>query len=148
MTREEIMQLNTDYLNGCESEHKMNELFSYVLSQESCTDAVSRQAVLKEFEKGTENLYGRIDKLPSVNSQPCDDAISRNAVLEKAVYTETEEGWCGYTVDVDYIKSLPSVTPSHNKHCKDCMGKVFSAVFLYPFCMSVEAVGVELEEVH
>ena len=31
MTREEIMQLNTDYLNGCESEHKMNELFNYVL---------------------------------------------------------------------------------------------------------------------
>ena len=34
--------------------------------KEPCEDAVSRQAVLKEFEKGTENLYGRIDKLPSV----------------------------------------------------------------------------------
>lgn len=31
MTREEIMQLNTNYLNNCESEHKMNELFAYVL---------------------------------------------------------------------------------------------------------------------
>lgn len=31
MTREEIIQLNTDYLNGCEREHKMNELFEYVL---------------------------------------------------------------------------------------------------------------------
>lgn len=31
MTREEIMQLNTDYLNDCESEHEMNELFYYVL---------------------------------------------------------------------------------------------------------------------
>ena len=29
-------------------------------------DAISREAVLKEFEKGTENLYGRIDALPSV----------------------------------------------------------------------------------
>ena len=45
-----------------------------------------------------------------VEQEPCDDAISRDAVLEKAVYTETEEGWGGYTVDVDYIKSLPSVT--------------------------------------
>ena len=42
MTREEIMQLNTDYLNGCESEHKMNELFSYVLEQQPCDDAISR----------------------------------------------------------------------------------------------------------
>lgn len=31
MTREEIMQLNTDYLNDCESEHEMNELFYYLL---------------------------------------------------------------------------------------------------------------------
>jgi len=31
MTREEIMQLNTDYLNDCESEHEMNELFDYVM---------------------------------------------------------------------------------------------------------------------
>ena len=31
MTREEIMQLNTDYLNNCESEQEMNELFYYVL---------------------------------------------------------------------------------------------------------------------
>ena len=29
-------------------------------------DAISREAVLKEFEKGTENLYGRIDALLSV----------------------------------------------------------------------------------
>ncbi len=42
MTREEIMQLNTDYLNGCESEHKMNELFSYALEQQPCDDAISR----------------------------------------------------------------------------------------------------------
>ena len=47
--------------------------------------------------------------------QPCEDCISREAVLEKAVYTETEEGWCGYTVDVDYIKSLPSVKPQEPK---------------------------------
>lgn len=54
------------------------------LSQEPCTDAVSREAVLKEFEKGTENLYGRIDKLSSVNPQPCDDAISREWLIRKA----------------------------------------------------------------
>ena len=36
---------------------------------ENTLDAISREAVLKEFEKGTENLYGRIDKLPSVTRQ-------------------------------------------------------------------------------
>lgn len=48
--------------------------------------------------------------------ESCEDAISRQAVLEKAGYTETEEGWCGYTVDVDYIKSLPPVTPQPTGH--------------------------------
>ena len=44
-----------------------------------------------------------------------DRVVSLNAVLEKAGYTETEEGWCGYTVDVDYIKSLPPVYPQEPK---------------------------------
>lgn len=51
MTREEIMQLNSDYLNGCESEHKMNELFEYALElqkheQEPCEDCISRKYLL------------------------------------------------------------------------------------------------------
>ena len=49
--------------------------------------------------------------IEALEKEPCEDAISRDAVLKKAVYTETEDGWCGYTVDVDYIKSLPPVTP-------------------------------------
>ena len=40
-----------------------------------------------------------------------DDLISRQAVLEKKLYTETEEGWSGYTVDVKDIESLPSIQP-------------------------------------
>lgn len=49
--------------------------------------------------------------IKALDQEPCGDAISRDAVLEKAVYTETEEGWSGYTVDVEYIKSLQTVTP-------------------------------------
>ena len=62
-----------------------------------------------------------------------DRAISLNAVLEKAVYTETEEGWCGYTVDVDYIKSLPPVTPQRptglwiGVSCNDAFGGDYEA---------------------
>lgn len=44
--------------------------------------------------------------------EPCSDAISRQAALEKAIYTETEEGWSGRTVDVNDIESLPPVIPS------------------------------------
>ena len=51
------------------------------------------------------------DAIKALEQEQCTDAISRQDVLEKAVYTETEEGWYGYTVDVEYIKSLPSVTP-------------------------------------
>ena len=100
--------------------------------------AISLNAVLKalrtcydteivEYDNGDEYIsYGQaiaeIEQLPPVTPQPCEDAISRDAVLEKAGYTETEEGWCGYTVDVDYIKSLPSVNLQEPKtgHCEDC----------------------------
>ena len=77
MTREEIMQLNTDYLNGCESEHKMNELFSYALEQQPCGDAISRQAVLDiNFKriilttaKPAETIEQKVKALPSVTRQ-------------------------------------------------------------------------------
>ena len=79
MTKEEIMQLNTDYLNGCESEHKMNELFSYALDQQPCDDAVSRKAVdelSKELVHTTRdkadflcNFWEGLQKLPPVTPQ-------------------------------------------------------------------------------
>lgn len=82
------------------------------------TNKETKQAIagITEFFKG---ITGNQDmKIPNdlakkygLEQEPCEDAISRDAVLEKAVYTETEEGWSGYTVDVDYIKSLPSVKP-------------------------------------
>ena len=55
-------------------------------------NAISREAVLKEFEKGTENLYGRIDKLPSV--------MQKSVVLDEIraeIKKEYEDnvGWCG-----------------------------------------------------
>lgn len=60
-------------------------------------------------------LMKAFEDLGLIEQEPCEDAISRDAVLEKAVYTETEEGWSGYTVDVDYIKSLPPVKPQEPK---------------------------------
>lgn len=71
------------------------------------------------FAVGDICLVGKwLCQLPTVaipSSEPCEDAISRQAVLEKAVYTETEEGWGGYTIDIDYIKSLPSIKPQEPK---------------------------------
>lgn len=46
-----------------------------------------------------------------LEQEPCEDCVSRQAVLDKAVYTETEEGWSGMTVDVKDIEALPPVTP-------------------------------------
>lgn len=51
--------------------------------------------------------------IKALSAEPCDDCISRQAALDKAVYTETEEGWSGRTVDVKDIEALPPVTPKH-----------------------------------
>ena len=37
------------------------------------------------------------------------ELIDRAEVLSKKVYTETEEGWSGYTVDVKYIEQLSTI---------------------------------------
>jgi hypothetical protein len=44
-----------------------------------------------------------------------DDCVSREDVLKGRTYTSTEEGWEGYTIDEDYVKSLPSVQPNREK---------------------------------
>ena len=88
-------------------------------------EVIERYTRNAEYERTHGNLQGCLefrqlaewlkDYKRLLEQEPCEDAISREAVLEKAVYTETEEGWCGYTVDVDYIKSLPSVKPQEPK---------------------------------
>lgn len=50
--------------------------------------------------------------------EPC-DAISREELIKKAVYTETTDGWSGYTVSAEDIKGMQSVQPKTG-HCKDC----------------------------
>ena len=74
--------------------------------KEPCEDAVSRQAVLKEFEKGTENLYGRIDKLPSVNPQPCDYAISRADVISVINILADKMDESGKTAAEQFISAI------------------------------------------
>ena len=109
MTREEIMQLNTDYLNGCESEHKMNELFNYVLELQ---EKYERQSVVvpdmlcitsEEMQKCKD-----IVKKYTPKQQPCEDAISREAAIKVTCndckydcrYRESKEycDCCGYAV--------------------------------------------------
>lgn len=89
--------------------HKAEELYEkYEYKQEPCD-------VFDEYGNYKYPSDVELTEPNTATSMPCEDAISRDAVLEKAVYTETEEGWSGYTVDVDYIKSLPSVKPQEPK---------------------------------
>lgn len=53
--------------------------------------------------------------IETLEQESCDDCISRQAVLDKAVYTETEEGWSGMTVDVKDIEALPPVKSQKSK---------------------------------
>ena len=109
MTNEEAINLLDNLIGMIEDNHN------------SDYDTAFKMAIkaLKQNESAEEWYKLFVEKLEQEQSG---DAISRDAVLEKAVYTETEEGWCGYTVDVDYIMSLPPVNPQEQKtgHCKDC----------------------------
>lgn len=100
------MQLNTDYLNGCESEHKMNELFSYALDQQPWDDAVSRKAVLKKIDYEVEHYCKYLEEV--------DD--KRNAQTHVALVSDNIR---------EEVEHLPPVTP-HQKYGKwingDCEG--------------------------
>ena len=115
------------------------------LEQEFCEDAVNRKDViniLPRFRFRDMNTYlearNELDKLPSVlPKQPkCEDVVSREAVLAKKVYTETEEGWSGYTVDVKEIENLPSVYPKKTERedtisRKEVNAIIYDAMFDY-----------------
>ena len=79
------------------------------------SDLIDRQAAiyacLNGWNKDFKEIMEDIKKLPPVKPEPCEDAISRQAVLDKEVYTETSDGWTGWTVDVNDIKALPPVRP-------------------------------------
>ena len=97
------------------------------LEQESCGDAISRQAVKEWLWDNAIYGYDRfIDKLPSVNPQPiCEDAISREAVI-KAVDTHTNEDG---TLDDDIsviLEDLPSVNPQEPK--TDVLDKIIAEI--------------------
>lgn len=110
------------------------------LSQEPCTDAVSRDEAINtaidavdDWDGGTnlhrtEIITNAMKQLPSVNPQPCDDAISRKAVFN-AIEREdkwllaakghnglTEIAFSGLKARID---ALPSVTQKSGK-CKNC----------------------------
>ena len=37
------------------------------------------------------------------------DLINREDILKRKVYTETEEGWSGYTINADIVENAPQV---------------------------------------
>ena len=131
MTREEIMQLNTDYLNGCESEHKMNELFSYALEQQPCGDAISRQAVLDMLEdinaetEGVgfyyEHYVEYIKNLPPVTPQQKYGKWIR-------WYEQKENDWCIENIPHCKCSECGKEYDPHSsqfiKYCNECGAKM------------------------
>lgn len=86
------------------------------------------------------------EAIKALEQEPCEDAISRQAVLDKEVYTETSDGWTGWTVDVNDIKELPPVTPAEkvghwiekdgNWYCSecDCLAEEWLEKPTYKYC--------------
>ena len=94
------------------------------LEQQPCDDCVSLEVykqVTWERDIAIEQLnelgYGFGEKI-----RTSDDCVSRQAVLDMATTIQTDD-YSGNeiidVVEVDDIKSLPPVTPTHGK-CKDC----------------------------
>lgn len=86
------------------------------LSQEPCTDAVSREAVKEIINdirdcisvEGYCAIIERLKKLPPVNPKPCDDAISRKDVINAIDKWISEYKPQHYLIQS--IRNLPSVT--------------------------------------
>lgn len=83
--------------------------------EEAIEDFMAQNAFIRDANTlgSKETLERNLLAIKALQQEPCEDAISRAEVLKKAFYTETEEGWSGYTVDVKDIKDLPSVQPKH-----------------------------------
>lgn len=88
----------------------------FALEQETCGDAISRQAVIEHYSTGEiahchhvsrNNLLDFIEQLPPVTSQPCGDCISRQAVLDKMKERDEELS----SICPRDIRELPPVTP-------------------------------------
>ena len=76
-----------------------------------------------------------------LEQEPCDDAVSRQAVLDMATTIQTDD--CSgnevmKVVDVDDIKTLPSVTPARKK------GKsINKEKIMFPICSKCGLTSVE-----
>lgn len=91
------------------------------LEHEPCENCISREDMLDAVGHGTiytsEEVQNIVNSLPPVTPQPivCEDAISRQAILDMATTIRTDD-FSGNevieVVDVDDIKSMPSVTPT------------------------------------
>jgi hypothetical protein len=82
------------------------------LSEEDKKDRAILKVQLEAFNMAMELL----------EQQPCDDCVSRRAVLDLAETIQTDD-FSGNeiieVVDIDDVKTLPPVTPTHGT-CKDC----------------------------
>jgi hypothetical protein len=86
-----------------------------------------------EPQYDTDRIEDAVEKaIKALEQEPCDDAISRQAVLDKEVYTETSDGWTGWTVDVNDIKELPPVTPAEKVSSSENPNKWIPVSERYP----------------
>ena len=124
MDREQINKIYSDYLNDCESEHDMEQIFDLALQAQADGDLISRSrmlAILKEnYEFMTVDGYTDLFKdfikfiknQPSVaipSSEPCVDAISRQHAIAE-IYEEF------MTIDMVHNKS--------DQRCMQIIGKL------------------------
>ena len=96
-------------------EHEARDMAIQALSQEPCTDAVSREDAIEAVKQAIYNhdsAIMRLTELPSVNPQPCDDTISREDALEAL---NTINGTAELDKAFEVIENLPSVTQKSGK---------------------------------
>ena len=113
--------ISVEYLTEKDGE-KMREAINVLTNeQQTCEDAVSRQAVedaiantiVNGEELGYAVAYDILSDLPPVNPQPkttvCEDAVSREAVL--GLFAQNADAIRPYSKTWEEVKALPSVKP-------------------------------------
>lgn len=124
MTREKIMQLNTDYLNNCESEQEMNELFYYVLELQKYEQETGWIPVSERLpEDGTYLVtVERVAGEPRIETKSFAKDLHR---VDGFDFPKHKCGWYdydseyGYWEDTDVIawKPLPQPYTAESENC-------------------------------
>lgn len=130
MTRQDILEYFNDINEAYNNPNKhddLSKMLDMLTNREDCYQVPKKALKYRTGEiiaynyKWLKEHFDIEKSLICRKIEPC-DAISREELIKKAVYTETTDGWSGYTVSAEDIKGMQSVQPK-TEPCNDCISR-------------------------